>query len=62
MGDVVNLRTIRKRAARARDAQSAEENRVLHGRSKAERQLAEARGDKARRNLDQHRIDNGDES
>jgi len=62
MGDVVNLRTVRKRTTRARDAQRAADNRILHGQSKVERQLAEARGDKARRDLDQHRIDNGDES
>lgn len=62
MGDIVNLRTIRKRATRARDAERAAENRVKHGRSKVERLFAAARGDKARRDLDQHRIENGDES
>ena len=62
MGDVVNLRTARKRATRARDAARAADNRATHGRSKIERLLSEARVDKARRELDQHRIEKGDES
>jgi len=49
MGDVVNLRTARKRV-----------NRLAHGQPKAERALSEAHSDKARRDLDQHRIETGD--
>jgi hypothetical protein len=61
MGNVINLRTVRKRAARKRDAENAAEQRVLHGQSKAERLQIKARGAKARRDLDQHRIHKGDE-
>jgi hypothetical protein len=59
MAEVVNLRTIRKRAAKQRDDQRAAENRAIYGTPKAERQLAKARDDKARRDLDQHRVKNG---
>lgn len=61
MGHVVNLRKARKSAERDLDRQRAAANRVKHGRSKAERQLAAAREAKARHNLDQHRIETGDE-
>ena len=36
-------------------------NRLLHGRSKAERNLDAARDTKARQDLDQHRVETGDE-
>jgi hypothetical protein len=60
MGNVINLRTARKRAARQHEAKRAGENRALHGQSKAERLQIKARGEKARRDLDQHRIHKGD--
>jgi hypothetical protein len=61
MGDVVNLRRVRKQAGRKLDQQRAATNRLLHGRSKAERNLDTARQAKARRKLDQHRVETGDE-
>ena len=61
MGDVVNLRKARKAAKRQHDEQRAAANRLLHGRSKAERKLGTARDAKARRDLDQHRVETGDE-
>lgn len=42
MGDVINLRQARKARKRADDALSAEANRAKHGRTKAEKTLAEA--------------------
>ncbi len=60
MGDVVNLRTARKRAARKQAEQVAAENRIRFGRSKEERSLTQARAGKTRRDLDQHRIETGD--
>jgi hypothetical protein len=60
MGDIVNLRTIRKRAKRSREDLDAQQNRLGHGRPQAARRLDEARADKARNDLDQHRIDIGD--
>lgn len=40
MADIVNLRSVRKRKARAAKAQSADENRASHGRPKSERDAA----------------------
>jgi uncharacterized protein DUF4169 len=61
MGDIVNLRTARKRAKRQAAAQTAAANRLVHGRSKAARELTTARAAKNRRNLDGHRIGTGEE-
>ena len=41
--------------------QQAAANRLLHGRSKAERTREAERNDKASRDLDRHRIETGDE-
>jgi hypothetical protein len=60
MGDIINLRTARRRAARRKAEQSAEEKRLVHGRTKSERTLTAARDKKAQRKLDQHRIGNGE--
>jgi Domain of unknown function (DUF4169) len=57
MGDVVNFRVVRKRAARQQANADAAANRLAHGRSKAERSLDEARSEKACRELDAHRIE-----
>jgi hypothetical protein len=62
MGEVVNLRKVRKQLKRRNDAERAAENRVVHGRSKAERSLEEARSTKIDRYLDGHRIEPGDAS
>jgi hypothetical protein len=61
MGDIINLRRARKRAERQLAEQKASANRLLHGRSKAERQLDAERDTKARRDLEHHRIETGDE-
>jgi hypothetical protein len=61
MGDVVNLRTERKRASRRRSDMIAAENRAVHGRSNADRQREAERRDKAARHVDQHRIETGDD-
>jgi hypothetical protein len=61
MGDIVNLRRVRKKAERQFAEQKASANRLLHGRSKAERKLEAKRDAKAGRDLDRHRIETGDE-
>jgi Domain of unknown function (DUF4169) len=61
MGDVIKLREARRKAKRLRDQKGAAANRLLYGLTKAERKLDAARDAKARRNLDQHRVDSGDE-
>ena len=60
MGEVVNLRTERKRKRRERDADKATEQRALHGLTKGERSLEGAHAERVKLNLDQHRLDTGD--
>jgi Domain of unknown function (DUF4169) len=60
MGDLVNLRSARKQAKRHQAEEVAASNRLVHGLSKAERAVEQSRSDKARKNLDQHRIQTGD--
>jgi hypothetical protein len=61
MAEIVNLRTARKQATRkaARDAGAAQAAKF--GRSRAEKDLAQARADKAARDLDAHRREDGAE-
>lgn len=60
MAKVINLRAARKRAARLQEEQRAAERRAEYGRPKGERLLVKARGEKARREVDGHRIENGE--
>ena len=60
MTEVVNLRTVRKRARRAQEDSAAAANRLAHGTPKHERQRAETQRDKSSRDLEAHRIDKGD--
>lgn len=55
--DVVNLRQFRKRAERAKKEKTAEQNRLAHGRTKAEKSLTKALNDKAARTLDQGKLE-----
>jgi hypothetical protein len=61
MGEILNLRRARKNAQRRAAEEKAAANRVLHGRSKSERELEDARKSKHRRDLDLHRIEKADE-
>jgi hypothetical protein len=54
MGDLVNLRQARKRKQRDQKAKKADENRVLHGRTRHERTLSDARNRAAEKHLDGH--------
>ena len=60
MGNVVNLRKVRKQAKARADAERAAANRIVHGRSKAERDLQDRKTDRQDRHLDAHRIESGD--
>jgi hypothetical protein len=60
MGEIVNLRKVRKQAKKRVDAERAAANRIVHGRPKAERELEANRTAKLNRHLDSHRIDTGD--
>ena len=55
MGEVVNLRTVKKQAARKAARSDADANAAKHGRTKAERELEKARAEKAARDLDGHK-------
>lgn len=50
--EIVNLRKARKAKARADKERTAAENRVVHGRSKAERQREASDKDRLQRELD----------
>ena len=52
MGDILSLKLHRKRKARAEKQAEAEQNRLMFGRTKQERELTEAQNEKARRDLD----------
>lgn len=55
--DVVNLRQFRKTKARAEREAVAEQNRISHGRTKAEKSLTKAQNDKAVRQHEQGRLE-----
>jgi hypothetical protein len=57
MADIINPRTARKQKARAEKAVVAEQNRRLHGRTKAERQLDAAEKARAERQIEGHKRD-----
>jgi hypothetical protein len=56
VGEIVNLRTARKRKAREVTARAADENRILHGRSKAEKLRGRDEARKLQAHLDGHRL------
>jgi hypothetical protein len=60
-GRRLNLRRARKQAQRELAERKAAANRLLHGRSKAQRDLDSERDAKASRDLERHRIETGDE-
>ena len=55
MADIVNLRQARKQKARAERERLAEQNRTLHGRSKADRERDRSIADKAEKFVAGHR-------
>lgn len=56
-GDVVNLRQFKKRLARADRQQTAEQNRITFGRTKAEKNLTRALKDKSEKTLDAGKLE-----
>jgi hypothetical protein len=61
MAEIVNLRTARKRKARADKEQHAAENRVRFGKPKGEKRLESARAALERARHDAGRIEKPDE-
>ena len=60
MGEIVNLRTVRKRIRRQRETDAAAMRRMQHGVPKVEQSLGRAQEKLARRKHDQHRIESGE--
>ncbi|MGO4833444.1 DUF4169 family protein [Rhizobiaceae sp. 2RAB30] len=61
MAEIVNLRMARKKKARNEKERIAEQNRFVHGRSKAEKLQAEAEAGKVSAFLDGHRREHQDD-
>ena len=57
MGEIINLRQARKARAKADKEAKAAENRIAFGRTKAERQKAEAQEKLGERRHEGHRLD-----
>ena len=57
MSEIVNLKRARKGKARAAAEAEAAQNRLTHGRSKVEKELAKAEHKNAQRRLDGHKRD-----
>ena len=55
-GEIVNLRKARKARDRAAREARAAENRIVFGRTRAEREMLEARNQRDTRLLDGHRL------
>lgn len=55
MADIVNLRQARKQKARDEKMRAAEQNRALHGRSKAEKERDRLTADKSEKFVAGHR-------
>ena len=55
MSTPINLNKVRKDRARAEKKARADRNAVAFGRTKSEKETAQAREDKARRDLDGHK-------
>ena len=62
MGEIINLKRFKKRSQREQAAKATKASRARFGRSKAERQADERRAQRASELLDQHRIDDGNQS
>jgi septal ring factor EnvC (AmiA/AmiB activator) len=61
MAEIINLSRVRKqRAAQARKAE-AEQNRILHGRTRAEKQRDRLEQDRAARQAENARLDKPEE-
>ena len=58
---IVNLRTARKRKAREAARKAADQNAVIHGRTKAERRQTEAESERIARLHEGHRREDGDD-
>jgi hypothetical protein len=61
MAEIVNLRRARRKKARAEAETKAASNRLVHGRTKAEKTKTRAEEEAAERRLDGHKRGNDDD-
>ena len=61
MAEIINLNRARKARAKAGARATADANRALHGRTRAERTEQDVTRDRAERHLDGHKREDGDE-
>lgn len=59
MSDVLNLNRFRKRKQRDSEREQAERNRVIHGRTKAEKRVVQFERDQLERRVEGHRLPAG---
>ena len=59
--EIVNLRQARKQKARSDKERAADQNRITHGRTKAEKQLTTALNTQSTRRHDAGRIETGED-
>jgi hypothetical protein len=57
MAEIINLRSVKKQAARVAARKKADENAARFGQTKTQRLLDKARTEKASQDLDAHRIE-----
>lgn len=60
MAQIASLNRVRKRLRKERQTEAAAASRLMHGRTKAERELQIARDTKNRHDHAQHRLDRGE--
>jgi hypothetical protein len=59
MGELINLRRVKKATARAAKEQAAETNRVVHGTPKHLRKSARTKKERGDQKLEAHKLDGG---
>ncbi|MDH7788231.1 hypothetical protein QBD01_004267 [Ochrobactrum sp. 19YEA23] len=62
MSDIVNLRQFKKKKARDAKEKQADQNRILFGRTKTERDFAREETRKSERFLDMNRLERKDDT
>lgn len=62
MSKITNLRQFRKASDRVKKREQGVENASLHGRSKAQKVLEASQSERARKMLDEHRLEDDEEA
>jgi len=60
MSDIINLRQFKKKKIRAAKEQQADQNRILFGRTKVEKEFARKKAQKAEQFLSNNQLEPGD--